>query len=136
MRQRSLEGSGCGEQERTRRARRKGWPDNRAARPEHCPRDRSADTYDRVRADHVGTTGTVTLRTGGELCHIGIGRTHAGTHVLLLIQDLNIRIINAATGELIHELTLDSRPQLPAHRSTQRTSHKTQAPNPDVGSGP
>ena len=30
-----------------------------------------------------------------------------GTRVLMLIQDLNIRIINAATAELIRELTLD-----------------------------
>jgi hypothetical protein len=46
------------------------------------------------------------LRHGGKLYHIGTGRTHARTHVLLLIQDLNIRIINAATGELLRQLTL------------------------------
>jgi hypothetical protein len=44
---------------------------------------------------------------GGRLHHIGVGRTHAGTRVTMLIQDLNIRIINAATGELIRQLTLD-----------------------------
>jgi transposase InsO family protein len=44
---------------------------------------------------------------GGRLHHIGIGRTYAGTHVLLLIQDLEIRVINAATGELLRDLTLD-----------------------------
>ncbi len=43
----------------------------------------------------------------GRLHHIGVGRTHAGTRVLMLIQDLNIRIINAANAELIRELTLD-----------------------------
>jgi hypothetical protein len=43
----------------------------------------------------------------GKLHHIGVGRTHTRTHVLLLAQDLNIRIINAATGELQRELTLD-----------------------------
>ncbi|TCO48482.1 integrase-like protein [Kribbella antiqua] len=43
----------------------------------------------------------------GKLHHIGIGRTHARTRVLLLIQDLQITIINAATGELLRELTLD-----------------------------
>jgi hypothetical protein len=47
------------------------------------------------------------LRTGGRLHHIGIGRTYAGTHVLLLVQDLDIRVLNAATGELLRELTLD-----------------------------
>jgi hypothetical protein len=35
------------------------------------------------------------------------GRTHARTHVILLVQDLHIRIVNAATGELLRELTLD-----------------------------
>ena len=35
------------------------------------------------------------------------GRTHARTRVLVLVQDLDIRIINAATGELIRQLTLD-----------------------------
>jgi hypothetical protein len=43
----------------------------------------------------------------GRLHHIGIGRTYAGTYVLLLIQDLDIRVLTAATGELLRELTLD-----------------------------
>ena len=47
------------------------------------------------------------MRHGGKLYHIGIGRAHARTHILLLIQDLHIRIIGAATGELLRELTLD-----------------------------
>jgi transposase InsO family protein len=78
-----------------------------AARPKAVPGDRTADTHDRVRADHVGKTGTVTLRHAGKLHHIGIGREHAGTPILLLIQDLSIRIIHAATGELLRDLTLD-----------------------------
>ena len=47
------------------------------------------------------------MRHGGRLYHIGIGRTHAGTHILLLVQDTHVRIIDAATGELLRELTLD-----------------------------
>jgi hypothetical protein len=43
----------------------------------------------------------------GRLHHIGIGRTHAGTRVLLLVQDHHIRVIHAATGELLRELVLD-----------------------------
>jgi transposase InsO family protein len=77
------------------------------ARPKAAPGDRSADTHDRVRGDLINANGAVTLRHGGKLYHIGIGRTHAGTRVLLLICDLNIRVINAATGELLRELTLD-----------------------------
>jgi transposase InsO family protein len=78
-----------------------------AARPKAVPGDRAADTHDRVRTDIIGTTGTVTLRHAGKLYHIGAGRTYAGTRVLLLVQDLHIRIIDAATGELLRELTLD-----------------------------
>ena len=68
---------------------------------------RDTDTHDRVRHDRVGTTGTVTLRVAGKPRHIGIGRTHAGTHVILLIQDLEVRIVNATTGELLRELTIN-----------------------------
>jgi transposase InsO family protein len=78
-----------------------------AARPKAAPGDRSADAHDRVRHDRISRAGNVTLRTGGRMHHIGIGRTYAGTFVLLLIQDLDIRILNAATGELLRELTLD-----------------------------
>jgi transposase InsO family protein len=78
-----------------------------AARPKAAPGSRAADTHDRVRTDIIGTTGTVTLRHRGHLYHIGVGRTHAGTHILMLIQDLDIRIIDAATGELLRRLTLD-----------------------------
>ena len=51
------------------------------------------------------------MRYHGRLYSIGIGRTHARTHarthVLALIQDRDIRVIDAATGELLRELTLD-----------------------------
>jgi transposase InsO family protein len=78
------------------------------ARPKASPgSDRSADTHDRVRTDRIDQTGCVTLRLAGRLHHIGIGRTHAGTHILLLVQDLHIRIIDAATGELLRDLVLD-----------------------------
>lgn len=55
--------------------------------------------------------GSVTLRHADRLHHIGIGigigRTCTGTYVLLLIEDLDIRVINATTGELLRELTID-----------------------------
>jgi hypothetical protein len=78
-----------------------------AARPKAVPGDRSADTHDRVRTDRIDATGLVTLRHQGRLYHIGIGRPHAGTRVLLLVQDLHIRVINADTGELLRELVLN-----------------------------
>jgi transposase InsO family protein len=78
-----------------------------AARPRAVPGDRAADTHDRVRTDRIWAVGTVTLRHAGKLHHIGVGRQHAGTEVLILTQDLHIRIISKATGELLRELTLN-----------------------------
>jgi hypothetical protein len=79
-----------------------------AARPKALPSTSHArDTHDRVRTDKIDKAGSVTLRLAGRLHHIGIGRTHAGTHVLLLVQDLHVRVIDAATGELLRELVLD-----------------------------
>jgi transposase InsO family protein len=78
-------------------------------RPKATPgADRNGDTHDRVRFDRIDSVGTVTLRVNGRLHHIGIGRTHARTHVILLVHDLDVRIINAATGELLRELTIDT----------------------------
>jgi hypothetical protein len=68
---------------------------------------RDTDTHDRVRHDRVDASGTVTLRVAGQLRHIGIGRTHARTHVILLVHDLEVRVVNATTGELLRELTID-----------------------------
>jgi hypothetical protein len=68
---------------------------------------RQADTHTRVRHDRIDDSGVVTLRVGGRLHHIGIGRTHARTHIILLIDDLHVRAINATTGELLRELTID-----------------------------
>jgi transposase InsO family protein len=78
------------------------------ARPKAAPStDRTTDSHDRVRHDTIDTTGSVTLRVNGRLHHIGIGRTHARTPVLLLVHDLHVRVIHAATGELLRDLTLD-----------------------------
>jgi transposase InsO family protein len=68
---------------------------------------RDPDSHHRVRHDRVDKSGTVTLRVAGQLRHIGIGRTHTGTHVVLLVQDLNVRIVNAVTGELLRDLTIN-----------------------------
>ena len=68
---------------------------------------RDAETHDRIRHDRIDKTGAVTLRVNGKMHHIGVGRTHARTHVILLVQDLDVRIVNAITGELLRELTID-----------------------------
>jgi transposase InsO family protein len=76
------------------------------SRPKANPATR-IDTHDRVRTDRIGETGNVTLRVNGRLHHIGVGRIHHRTRVLILVQDLNVRIINAATGEVLRDFTLD-----------------------------
>lgn len=76
------------------------------ARPKATPTGLQP-THERVRRDRIDDSGVVTVRYNGRLHHIGIGRTHARTHVLLLIQDLHIRVVAAATGELLRDLTLD-----------------------------
>ncbi len=117
-----------------------GHPSHRLRRPaQSCPRRPGHRHYDRVRteAPPLDTNGTVTLRHGGRLYHIGTGRTHARTHDLLLVQDLHIRVINAATGELIRELTLDptrnyqptGKPPGPPPR-TPRPTRKPKNPEP------
>jgi transposase InsO family protein len=78
------------------------------ARPKAGPgTDPTSDSHDRVRTDIVDRDGKLTLRVNGRLHHIGIGRTHARTPVLMLIQDLHVHIIDAATGELLRELVID-----------------------------
>lgn len=87
--------------------------------------DRSTDTHDRVRHDTIDTGGTVTLRVAGRLRHIGIGRTHARTRVILLVQDLHVTVINAATGQILRDLTIDiDRDYQPTGRPPGRTKNK------------
>jgi transposase InsO family protein len=61
----------------------------------------------RVRKDRVDANGKLSLRHNSRLHHIGVGRDWTGTHVLMLIRELDIRIIAEDSGELIRELTLD-----------------------------
>ena len=62
--------------------------------------------HSRVRRDRVNA-GNVTLRVGGVLHHIGLGRPLDRTPVIMLIDDLDVRVIHAATGEIIRHLTID-----------------------------
>ncbi|MCU1595337.1 MAG: Integrase catalytic region, partial [Frankiales bacterium] len=71
--------------------------------------DRSRDTHARVRHDKIDKAGSVTLRVAGQLRHIGVGRTYARTGVILLINDLHVTVVNAATGELLRDLIIDPR---------------------------
>lgn len=78
-----------------------------AARPKAAP-GLVGEPHDRVRRDRVDDAGSVTLRVHGRLHHIGVGRTHARTPVLLLIHGLHVRVVQAATGELLRDFVLDT----------------------------
>lgn len=76
--------------------------------PKATPETSAAPTtQERVREDVIDTGGTVTLHVNGRLHHIGLGRTHKGTRVKILAQDLRVRVINATTGQILRELTID-----------------------------
>jgi transposase InsO family protein len=94
------------------------------------------DGHWRIRHDKVDKTGRVTLRNGGRLHHIGLGYEHNATTVRILVHDLHITVINADTGEIIRDLTLDptrdyqplGRPPGPPKGSPQRGGRKKQTP--------
>jgi transposase InsO family protein len=77
------------------------------ARPKAIPGDRASDANSRIRRDRVDEGGSISLRIHGRMVHIGVGRTLAKTPVLLLIHDLDVRVVHATTGELIRTLTID-----------------------------
>ena len=59
-----------------------------------------------LRQQHIDPSGVFTLRDNSRLHHIGVGRRHAGTDILVLVHDLHVRVLNH-DGELLRELHLD-----------------------------
>ena len=59
-----------------------------------------------MRRDKVDNAGHVTLRYRSKLLHIGVGRAHIGTRVMLLVADRDVRVITE-DGELLQHLTID-----------------------------
>ena len=106
------------------------------ARPKAVPGDRTADTHDRVRTDRVDADGKLTLRVGGRLHHIGIGRTHARTPVLMLVQDLHVRVItpppasSSASSPSTPPGTTSPPASHPAAPRKPRPPRKQKTPNP------
>ena len=77
------------------------------ARPKAIPTTTPLDdSHYRIRHDKIDPSGVFTLRHNSRLHHIGIGRRHAGTDILVLVHDLHIRVLTT-DGELLRELQLD-----------------------------
>ena len=107
------------------------------ARPKTGPSaDRTKDSHARVLSDKVDPDGKLSLRLNGRMHHIGTGAEHAGTQVLKLVDGLHVRIINAATGELLRELTLDPTRNYQPLGRPPGPKPKTRRPDPNPGSGP
>jgi hypothetical protein len=78
-----------------------------AARVMAAPRLPPIDVENhRVRQDKVDTGGTVTVRYLGKLRHLGIGRAHKGTRVLLFVAGADVRVVTL-DGELLRTFTID-----------------------------
>ena len=78
-----------------------------AARPKAATASPPDPAPARTRPARITANGTLTIRAAGRHHHIGIGRTHAGTRVLVHARGLDITVINPATGEILRHLTLD-----------------------------
>ena len=75
--------------------------------PKDQPHDDGAGNHYRIRHDIVDPTGTVSLRRAGRMHHIMVSRKHKRTPVILIIDDLDIRVVNKTTGELLRHLKLN-----------------------------
>ena len=57
----------------------------------------------RIRHDHVDKDGKVSLRRAGKMHHLGIGKTHQHTPVLILVDKASVSVTNEHTGELLSQ---------------------------------
>jgi transposase InsO family protein len=78
-----------------------------AHRPKATPTGYVIPAHCRVRTDIIDAAGVITLRYNSRLHHIGLGRRRTGTKVTVLIDDLDIRVLDRHTGQLIRKLVLD-----------------------------
>ena len=99
----------CYNSERPHRALRRRTPlEAFEARPKAVPNRPGfvAPVHYRVRKDRVDGTGKITLRYKSRLLHVGLGRRFARRRVLVLVADLQVRVLTE-DGELVRELVLD-----------------------------
>jgi hypothetical protein len=60
-----------------------------------------------VRHDRIDAASVITIRYHSRLHHIGLSKHLRGTHVIVLIDDLDIRVLHRHSGQLIRKLVLD-----------------------------
>lgn len=77
------------------------------ARPKARPLKPTISVHYRTRRDKTDISGVFTIRYNSRLHHIGLGRENARKRVVALVADHYVRVVDAETGELLRELTLD-----------------------------
>jgi hypothetical protein len=94
--------------ERTHRALPAGTTPAQAyqARPKASP-PHTATNHVRIRHDTVDQFGKLTLRHGSRLHHLGIGRTHAATPVLILVTTTTVTVISKTGHHVLSSHRID-----------------------------
>jgi len=64
-------------------------------------------THFRIRTDTIDRHGKVTIRHAGALHHLGVGRAHGGTPVLILIDTTDATVTGRDTGEVLGTYRID-----------------------------
>jgi transposase InsO family protein len=72
----------------------------------------------RLRYDHVGENGKMSLRRAGRMHHLGIGAEHRGKRILALIDETTVTIVHLDTAEIIATNTIN--PERSYWRNTQK----------------
>ena len=76
------------------------------ARPKATPTNNPTQHF-RIRHDTVDQFGKLTLRYGSRLHHLGIGKTHAHTPVLIYATNTTVTVLSKNTNKLISSHTVD-----------------------------
>lgn len=77
------------------------------SRPAAFPTGYHIPPHFRLRHDRIDAAGVITVRYNSRLHHIGLSKHLRGTHVIVLINNRDIRVLARDTGQLIRKLTLD-----------------------------
>lgn len=61
----------------------------------------------RLRYDHVGSNGKMSLRRAGRMHHLGIGAEHRGKRIIALIDETTVTVSHLDTGEILSTNTIN-----------------------------
>ncbi|WP_258042682.1 hypothetical protein, partial [Mycobacterium kansasii] len=76
-------------------------------RQTQSPPDRQPSAQFRIRHDHVDQFGKLTVRHASRLHHLGIGRTHAHTPVLILATSKTVTVISKTGHHILSSHIID-----------------------------